>query len=87
MDDQLTSCTAAMLGMRSRSFCVTATRTVMTCTRNKHKSIKHQADEEAFRDDWDTPVTLAAAQHAAAGEGHSHWEGTVTWRCNQTRVA
>jgi hypothetical protein len=29
--DQLTSCTAAMLGILSRSFCVTATRTVMTC--------------------------------------------------------
>ena len=27
---QLTSCTAAMAGMRSRSFCVTATRTVIT---------------------------------------------------------
>lgn len=27
---QLTSCTAPMAGMRSRSFCVTATRTVIT---------------------------------------------------------
>ena len=41
MHDQLTSCTAAMLGIRSRSFCVTATRTVMTCNKTPAHGVTH----------------------------------------------